>query len=269
MKCPSLEKSLDALLKTQRFGRNAYFFRSIDSTNRFARILASKGAPEGTLVHAEHQTAGRGRWGRQWKSPEGLGLWFSLVLRPDRRLPTPALVTLLGAVSMAAVLERRFGPGFALQWPNDVMHREKKLAGVLTETLRSGDTVAHAVLGIGLNVSQREDDFPTELRGCAVSLAMVTGTNVDRACLLSELLLQLEADYDRAQSEGTRFVLERWVLYSNLVGETVTLRANGAVETGRVGGFHANGDLILFSENGQHRRFSDGHVLEVRHASRD
>ena len=266
---PLLEKKLEAVLKTRRFGRNAYFFRSIDSTNRFARMLATQGAPEGTLVYAEHQSAGRGRWGRQWQSPKGLGLWFSLVLRPGRTLHAPALVTLLGAVSTATVLEKMFGSGFTLQWPNDVMVDGKKLAGVLAETVVNAGAVTHAVLGIGLNVSQAEDDFPCDLRGRAASLAMVTGTDVDRVGLLAELLGQLESDYDRVRAQGTRFVLERWVSNSNLVGETVTLRVNGSVETGRVGGFHANGDLILFLKNGRHRRFPDGHVLEVRHAPCD
>jgi BirA family biotin operon repressor/biotin-[acetyl-CoA-carboxylase] ligase len=260
------EDDLIRILRTDVFGRHSYFFRSIDSTNTFAKRLAARGVPEGTLVLAEEQTGGRGRWGRTWESPAGKGLWFSIVLRPT--FPA-SLLKLLGAVSIAAALENEFGVRLSLQWPNDVMHDGKKVAGILTETARNGSGSRHAVLGIGLNVHQSEADFSPDLRGRALSLAMFVPGVIDRLNLLSKILLQLERDYDEVRTAGCRSVLERWAFRSNLVGKKIALKVNEGVEHGRVTGFHANGDLILFSEDGKNRRFSDGHVLEVRHAAGD
>jgi BirA family transcriptional regulator, biotin operon repressor / biotin---[acetyl-CoA-carboxylase] ligase len=265
----SPDEILGDRLKTDAFGRNHYTLLEIDSTNRFAKKLARDGAPEGTLVYAEAQSGGRGRWGRTWHSPAGMGLWFSIVLRPKTRPASDHLLTLLGAVSVATALERTVGVRFCLQWPNDVMFGERKIAGVLTETARNEGGISHAVVGVGLNVNQTPSDFPPELSGKAASVSMAAGRPVDRFRLLPELLLQMEADYRSAQRIGYRSILERWAAYSNLIDRKIALQVNGAVEQGWVKGFHANGDLILFSEDGAKKRFSDGHVLEVGHALGD
>jgi len=266
---PFPEDAFNQVLRTERFGRDPYFFRAIDSTNRFAKRLASAGVPEGTMVCADAQTKGRGRWGKTWESSPDLGLWFSLILRPERRGLSATLFTLMGAVSVATVLEEACGVRFHLQWPNDVMHAGKKVAGVLTETNRSSQGISYAVLGIGLNVNHRSTDFSPELSHRAASLAMVAGNPFDRVLLLAQLLWRLERDYRDVHVRGFRPVLETWVSHSNLIGKWVALSVHGSVERGRVEGFHSNGDLILASKDGRNRRFSDGHVLEVQHAACD
>ncbi len=266
---PLLDDFPCRFLKAQTFGQNHYLLQKVDSTNQFAKKLAAEGAAEGTLVYAEQQTKGRGRWGRNWESHPGKGLQFSLVLRPKQQSSSGPLLTLLGAVSVVTVLEDTFRVRFQLQWPNDLVFGERKIAGVLTETLRNRSGVAYAVLGIGLNVNQRQGLFSPQIRERAASLAMVIGKDVDRFRLFADILFQLESDYNVVQQLGYRSILERWVSHSNLLEKKIVLKVNDGVERGWVKGFHSNGDLILLSEKGGSKRFSNGHVLEVQHAACD
>ncbi len=269
------EKAIAEVLRTRRFGRILYTFRTIDSTNAFAKSLAARGGEEGALVVAEHQTCGRGRWGRTWESRPGKGILFSLLLRPDPRSDAVPQLTLLAATSVALVLENRFGLDVKLRWPNDVTVADKgdlpsragKVAGVLAEAQRGSAGVSYAVLGIGVNVRQRPSDFSDALRSKATSLDALLGEKVDRVALLAELVLQLETDYLKLQSEGVDFVLDRWMRRNAMLGRSVTLKTAAGLETGTVLGFHADGRLVLSGPDGRNRRFADGEVIEVHHAS--
>jgi BirA family biotin operon repressor/biotin-[acetyl-CoA-carboxylase] ligase len=148
-----------------RFGRPHRHYRRCDSTNTQARQLAAAGAPSGLVVTAEEQTAGRGRQGRTWVTPAGKALLYSALLRPleERHLLLPLAVPL--AVCDAA--ERLGGGRCRVKWPNDVLIDDRKCAGVLIEA-RPRD--GWAVIGVGINLSIEEDEFPPELRGTATSL---------------------------------------------------------------------------------------------------
>lgn len=253
-------------LKSKTFGRWATCFDTIDSTNRFAKRMAAQGSPEGTLVYAEQQTAGRGRWSRTWDSPRANGLWFSLVLRPKKRYKSLTCLTLLGATSVALVMERVTGLKVMVKWPNDIYYQGKKLAGILTEVSQNQRDVLYAVMGIGLNVTQVEEDFPAEIREKAISLNMVTHTCHDRLALLTDILMQLEHDYRKAETNGFDFVLNRWVSRSFILGREVLIRVNSHSMKGMVRGFYSNGDIILAADDGREHRFSDGEIVEVRDA---
>ncbi|MBN2031533.1 biotin--[acetyl-CoA-carboxylase] ligase [bacterium] len=181
-------------LKTDAFGREVYAFGKIDSTNRIAKDLAKAGKPEGTLIYAEEQTHGQGRWGKSWYSPWGKGLWFSLILRPKVNSSISQLNG-MGVLSLAQLIEKKFDFMPQIKEPNDLLFKNKKLAGVLVETSRSQRSISHVVLGIGLNVNQKRRDFIPSLRNQAISLQMVTNQVVDRLTLLSDLLVQLEKNY--------------------------------------------------------------------------
>lgn len=164
---------------------------TIGSTNDRARELASEGAPAHITVVAEEQTTGRGRKGRLWSSPPGLGLWMSTVLRP----PAPegrSLVPILVGLAVCRAAESVAGVECALKWPNDVLVGERKVAGVLCEA-----TGGAVVAGIGVNVAQRTEDFPPELRDGAVSLETVREGVVSRAGLAGALTGELRALFDR------------------------------------------------------------------------
>lgn len=163
---------------------------TIDSTNVRAKALAAAGAPEGTVVIADLQTAGRGRLGRSFLSPAGSGIYLSLILRPQCPPAQLMHLTCAAAVASCDAVEEVLGFRPGIKWINDLVADKKKLAGILTELSidpRSG-LVDYAVVGIGINCGQQPQDFPPELRDIACSAAMVTGTPVDRAPLTAALI---------------------------------------------------------------------------------
>ena len=180
--------------ETQVLGRSILCLTEVDSTNELAKSMARQGAEEGLVLLAERQTAGKGRLGRSFASPAGQGIWMSLLLRPTcspDRLPP---VTALTAAACRLAIREVCGTEVGIKWPNDLVLRERKLCGILTELESSGEGLA-LVIGIGLNVCQRPEDFPPELRETAVSLEMALGQPVDRAALAAAMLRQLDAMY--------------------------------------------------------------------------
>lgn len=166
---------IEAGLKTQRFGRPVEAHEAIGSTNERAKELARQGAPEGLLVTAEQQTAGKGRLGRPWQTPAGRALALSLLLRP---LIPPTLaprLTLVAAVAVAEAVRAETGLPVGIKWPNDLQVAGRKLCGILTEMEAEIEQVRFVVLGIGLNVNQTVAEFPPELRETATSVRLAIG----------------------------------------------------------------------------------------------
>lgn len=152
----------------------------VDSTNAYARRLAAAGAAAGTVVIAEEQTAGRGTSGRTWASPPGLGVWLSVVTRPEA-VRHPGVLPILAGLAAAAALDRFTAPAtVGLKWPNDLVFDGRKLGGLLCEAAWNGAAAAHVVVGCGVNVLQDEGDFPPELQPLATSLRLVSGRSLDR-----------------------------------------------------------------------------------------
>ena len=175
-------------------GRELHCFGELDSTNNYAKALAQSGAPNGTAVIADCQTAGRGRMDRSFQSPKGQGIYLSVLLRPalpPDRLPP---VTALAGVSVCAAVERVCGVRPGLKWPNDPVLGGRKLCGILTEVSLEAETgrLQSLVLGIGINVLQRPEDFAPEIREMATSLLQVLGKPVSRPRLVAALLEELD-----------------------------------------------------------------------------
>jgi BirA family biotin operon repressor/biotin-[acetyl-CoA-carboxylase] ligase len=258
------EDIIKVSLNTKIFGRTIYVFNEIDSTNKFARSLALKGAPEGTLVYSEKQIHGRGRWGRYWESPSGKGLWFSLILRPGIESDRATLITLLGVISIVYSIKEHIGIDLKVRWPNDLYYDGKKTAGILAEISGNIKKISFVVLGIGINVNQDLEDFSDKISRHATSLNIINGNPVDRLSLLVNILEKLENDYFRTQKEGFDFVLRRWISKSCVLGKEILLQINNRLIRGVVDSFHTNGDLLLVNSKGQKERFSIGDVIEVK-----
>ena len=160
------------------------WFDETASTNDDARALAERGAPEWTVVAAGHQTAGRGRLGRSWADAPGKALTFSVVLRPRLEPDRAPLISLAAATAMIAAAT---APGQGSKWPNDLVVGERKVGGILAEAALEGGTLRYVVLGVGVNVSMRPEDFPQEMRTTATSLAEAGGTT-DPGKLLASFL---------------------------------------------------------------------------------
>jgi len=174
-----------------RFGALLLCVDRTGSTNAVASELAKRGAPDGSLVLAERQARGRGRWNRSWASESG-GLYLSVVLRTIPEEVRPELLPLSAAVAVAEALERAHGIAARLRWPNDVFVSGRKLGGVLCESSYQGERFDYAVIGIGVNVSQRLEDFPEELRGSATSVRLITGREADAVETAEAILEALE-----------------------------------------------------------------------------
>jgi BirA family transcriptional regulator, biotin operon repressor / biotin---[acetyl-CoA-carboxylase] ligase len=188
------------------------WFPSVGSTMDLAAQAARDGAPEGLVICADEQTAGRGRRGRSWSSPAGAGLYLSIVLRPAHDTVGDSralmLITLAAGVGVREAILRGAGLDAELKWPNDVMIGRRKLAGILAEGHDIGSIEQAVVVGIGMNVLRSRYPADVELR--ATSIETELGGAVDRARLLEELLVSIATWYDRLRSGDTDGILQTW-----------------------------------------------------------
>ncbi len=227
----------------------------IDSTNLRAEALAAQGARAGSVVLADRQTAGRGRLGRSFFSPGGVGLYFSVVLRPacppERAHEHVFAAAVAVAESAADVLGDR--SLVAIKWPNDVLLRGRKTSGInLSVQLRDG-RVDSLVLGVGVNVNTAREEFPPELRELATSLRAELGQPLDRAGFAAGLLERLEAELDRLAG-GFSEVLDHWHNFFRMQGERVRVTAEPArALEGAVAGVDASGALLIEGSSGIER----------------
>jgi BirA family biotin operon repressor/biotin-[acetyl-CoA-carboxylase] ligase len=186
---------LRAILGECQMGNQLIVVEEARSTNDIAWAAAERGAPEGFVVFAERQTAGRGQYGRSWESAPYQGLWFSVLLRLGITLnESPRLTALLAGV-VAATIIKETGCAASIKAPNDIYVAGRKVAGVLVEGRMAGDGSYIAVAGLGVNVNQTLEDFPAELQTTAGSLQMATGRQIQRGPLAVALLRKLETDY--------------------------------------------------------------------------
>ena len=240
-------------LDTTVFGKgDIHYFEEIDSTNMQAKTLAARGAPEGTLVVAERQTLGKGRRGRQWFSPEGDGIYISLVLRPTIPANEAARMTLMTAVAVADALLSLVDISVTIKWPNDILIGKKKLAGILTEMSTEMDTIDYIVVGLGLNVNTPKEAFPEMIQEQATSLLNETGSRISRIALLQAFLTHFEKRYQMLTvGEGFKPIMRRWRELTNVFGQQVRVKAVGKVYAGEVVDVDSDGTLILKDAAGQ------------------
>lgn len=190
----------EALLKSALSGcsfvNKIVAFREIDSTNDYLKKLCiDESPPEGTLVYAEKQIRGRGRYGRKWDSPKGNGLWFSCLFRPQSSCRGELEWTRMGVSACQRAVYDLFGIRPDIKWPNDLYIDDKKLGGVLTEPALRGDTIQRVLMGIGMNVNQTEQDFHPSIQNRAISLKMALNREIDRLRVLVQIIRMLEKDY--------------------------------------------------------------------------
>ncbi len=238
-------------------------FDRVGSTNEVAWNEAEKGAAEWTVVIADEQTGGKGRLSRKWHSPSGLGVWMSLILRPDVRPSVAPGITMCASLAVAKALRKLHPMSVSLKWPNDVMVKGRKICGILTEMKATGDRVEFVVCGIGINLNQGQDDFPQELRDVATSVFLATGHRADRAALVEELLRQMQKLYGLFLSRGLPALMGEWRSMCPLFGKIVRINTRGQTVEGVFHDIDAGGALVLRLESGVHRSFLAGDVQPV------
>src|SRR5688572_5574311 len=188
------------------FSRQVLWYADVGSTNDVAGALADRGEPEGTVVIADAQSAGRGRHGRAWASPPGAGLYMSIVMRPAAH--TVRLLTIAAGVALADGIQAATGLQPQLKWPNDVYLGGRKLAGILAEAGTSKAGVQHVVLGCGINLMPAA--YPPDVAARATSIESELGRPIDRGLLLVECLAALHLRYRELLSRASGAVIARW-----------------------------------------------------------
>lgn len=242
------------LRETGRLGtREVHFLATVDSTNEVALAMGRAGGRAGTVVVAEQQSRGRGRLGRAWLSPPGMGVYLSLVLRPCLDPKDLAKITLAGGLAVCKAVESVTGLAPGIKWPNDLLLDNRKFGGILTETggLRPGEPPL-VVLGIGINVLTPLAAFPPELRDRVISLAVAGGREYLRGDLLVAVVEQVEREVERLERGEFRALLGEWRQRDAVIGRRLAwVTPDGAVVEGIALGPDEQGLLHIRDDAGR------------------
>jgi BirA family transcriptional regulator, biotin operon repressor / biotin---[acetyl-CoA-carboxylase] ligase len=250
-------------LKGSFFGKRIHHFFKVDSTNRVALDLGHAGEPEGAVVLAEEQTAGRGRAGHRWHSERATGIYATLLLRPHLAPVQAPLLTMMAGLSAHAAIQAQTALKVDLRWPNDLLIRGKKVGGILTEMYAEPGQIRFVIVGIGLNVNQEE--FPTELSSIATSLRVETEKPQSRLELLVRLLHEFETDYNRFLTDGAGSVTARFAAISSYAqGKRVRVTNGKDSFSGLTAGLGPEGLLLVKRDDGQITTVVAGDVTEER-----
>jgi BirA family biotin operon repressor/biotin-[acetyl-CoA-carboxylase] ligase len=246
--------------RTRVIGREIQVFEETTSTNDVMARLARGGVKEGVVVFAESQSKGRGRLGRRWISPARKGLWFSVLLRPDIQPQAATQLTIAAATALARAITLQTGIVPEIKWPNDLMIRGKKIAGILTEMSAELDHLKEVILGIGIDVNLEANELPAALRKTATSIRIESGQMVDRAGLAVAILRELDRDYERIKRGEFDIVAGQWQEHCSTIGSQVSIRVGERVVRGRAESLDADGALLLRGQHGHLERITGGDV---------
>lgn len=244
-------------LQTKIIGRRLFVFDEIDSTNTCAKALADTGMEDGTVVVADHQTAGRGRLGRAWLADPASNLLFSIILRPRIAHMHIGLLPLFAAAGVALAIEEATNTKVECKWPNDLVLGGRKFCGILLESLIAEETLDFAVVGIGLNVNQKA--FNDALKDRATSLLNETGSTYDRRNMFQQVLKSLDTLYGSVRKDVFSTALKEWNARARMFGHSVTLTQGEQVFSGIARHIADDGGLVLETAAGN-RTFYAGDV---------
>lgn len=257
---PTLMKT--KIPKGHCFTRHIHYYEVLGSTMDEAKKLANKGVPEGTAVIAKKQALGRGRFQRKWFSPLG-GIYLSLVLRPNLPAEEVPKINFLAAVAVARTLKELYRLNVRTKWPNDVLIREKKICGILTETGMEGEKLKWVILGIGVNVNLGKDVLPRKTLVPSTSLQIELKKKVSLQKIMKNLLENLEKEYFFSKQKGFDLVLEKWKAFSATLGRKVKIVTPEKEYSGKAIDIDEKGVLILELENGKRRKFLAGDCIHL------
>lgn len=255
-----------------RCGITCHYFDSLPSTNGTAFRLAQNGAAHGEVICAAVQTAGRGRLGKSWQSPSGKGLYFSIIVRPKMAPQQYPDLTMTAGLAVATAIEKLCGISVALKWPNDIYISNKKCGGILAEAAVSGSNAAEyfAIIGVGLNVVTRENEFSHHLKGVATSLYLESGKWYDLEevfCVLHAAILQ---HINELQRYGFKRILERWKRYDFLKGKWLNwVTSAGEVIHAQSQGPDERGQLVVRDGSGRVHNVISGDVSVAERQKKD
>ena len=260
------EQSIVPNLRTKALGRKIDVFKTIDSTNNFAKSLAQLGAVHGTTVISEVQTQGKGRMGRDFYSPMGMGVYMSVILRPKLSVEHSLLITSCAAVAVAEAVEKVAEIDCKIKWVNDIYAGGKKLCGILTEAsvdVEQGG-LEYAIVGMGINV--QNVTFPKNLADTATSVRLETDKPVSRSVLTAEILNCLE---ERLETIRDKSFLDEYRRRSNVIGKRIEVTHNDVSEQMYCTGIDEIGRLLVRLDSGEEKALTSGTVRIVDPENQD
>ena len=246
-----LPEEVQSGLNTEIIGKSIYHYMQTDSTNKIAKKFARENAADGTIVVAEEQTAGKGRLGRSFFSPKSKSILFSIILKPNFLPHDAPKCTLMAAVAVAnAMLHFDLKP--EIKWPNDILFKNRKVVGILTEMSAEMGKINYIVVGIGINVNINYDEFPDEIKNIAASLSEMKGHDITRLDFFKSVLEEFDKLYIEVMQNGFGKVFEQWRQYSITIGKEISVIPAGSEKS-----FNAvatdiddDGALIVRTEKG-------------------
>jgi BirA family biotin operon repressor/biotin-[acetyl-CoA-carboxylase] ligase len=259
--CPRSD-AIFASLRTKLIGKSLLVLGECESTNDVAEKAASEGAPNGFVVVSDEQRLGRGRYGRAWLSPKG-GIWMTVLLKPPIVTRVLEGLTLIGALAVARGVSSVLGIKALVRWPNDVVVGQRKLAGILAEAKVHGNELSYVLLGVGVNVNFRS--FSIEgARQQPISILDLVGVPIDRALLISSILLEVEQLLDRISTYGEQYVLELLKQMDASIGRHVIVElGQDSICQGIVDGYESLTKVSLIKEDGRHTTIDANAVISV------
>lgn len=247
-------------LDTDIIGKKVVHFPLTVSTNDDLLDLGAQGYPEGTVVIAEHQTGGKGRYGRKWESKQKKSVLFSILLRPFAvKLMDSYQFTILAAVSIAETITELTGVEFRIKWPNDIYYNDKKIAGILTELRGEMELINYIVIGIGINLNQDLSDFPDYLPS-AGSVYLATGIRFDRLKFIKCLLKKIDLYYIILKKGGFEDIFAKWKRHCDTIGKKISFSSGNVSGTGIVADINSDGALAVQKEDNTQIKLYSGDI---------
>ncbi len=231
-------------------GRHIHLYDKLESTQIEAHRLVANGSGHGVLVIAEKQTSGRGRMGRPWHSPAGLGIWMSLVITPQISLTFAPQITLLTAVALCRTIRKAVQVDVGIKWPNDLLIGNKKISGILVESSGEDERIRYMVIGVGISCNLQVEDYPPELREKVTSLYIESGKIVDRTKLIAAFLHQFEELYNLYLEEGFAPIRTLWESLTVSLHQPITITNSQGRMEGTMIGIDDMGALIVRRADG-------------------
>ncbi|WP_353893970.1 biotin--[acetyl-CoA-carboxylase] ligase [Proteinivorax hydrogeniformans] len=243
-------------------GKKIINLKAVDSTNSYAQKLAKQRYPEGTVVFAESQTKGRGRLGKSWLSLEEKGLYMSVIFRPPYKAAKTQLITPLTAAAVCSAL-RDFKLDAMIKWPNDIYISEKKVCGILSEISLKANKPSYVIVGIGINLNHKKDDFPIDLQHKSTSIRAEMGCPIDKQEVVKNLLFYLNMFYEEFIVKGNiNSSISVCNKYSLLKGKIINVKNKEHIITGLAGEITSNGSLMIKDKVGTVKDVITGEVIK-------
>jgi len=247
-------------LNCTRIGSVVMVLPEIDSTNNLVKKYLLNGAEEGLVVIAESQTKGRGRLGRTWYSPSKVGIYLSVLLKPQFAPDHSSIFTILAGVAAVLTINEFSHQRASLKWPNDIVISKQKVSGLLCELVQNRIEPNGLIIGIGINVNHLPEQFPENLKNSATSLRIVNGLSVDRLTIIQSFLMNLDREYQTYLTKGKQSMIEKWRLNTDLFGKKISIKRGSTIISGIAKRLNDAGQLVLSQENGSEEAFESGEI---------